>query len=198
MNKPWFNIARESGAISRFHTRNMLYKQSIAEHSYNAIIIALELMNDVEEIDEKRLILYLSLHDLSEASTGDVHGGAKKHNKELKKILDQMEYTWVKDNVPEYLQHAFVLSYKEKLIAKISDLLEALHTALIEVRLGNDVLKSAVNDVWNTLVEKFIEASNFDLTLARNTDKILSWLEKEYEIEMSRSIDYEQCTWEVK
>ncbi len=185
----WINTVRGAGKVERFHTKPLLHRQDISQHSFNAMFIALEVMRNVEEVNRERVILYCASHDLPEVCCGDAPGNSKADNPELKEILDRIEKEWVNENCPEYIRQAFIhLSHKEKVICKAADLLEALQTALIEVRLGNDVLKSAVNQIWEALAQKLIEAEKIDLTVANNADKILVWLETEYSDEFMKSV----------
>jgi len=189
----WLNKVRESGNISRFHTRNTVYSQSIAEHSFNVAFIAMELMQGIEDINQKRVIQYSLLHDTAEAFTGDVVGNLKQQDKVLKERLDSHERAWFKENVPGHLQNALIyISYKEKLLVKLADLMDALVVSLTEVRLGNMTLKSAVDNIWRNLYHKMIEADSFDKRLGSNAEEILIDIEKEFDEQLKKCVDWDK------
>lgn len=185
MKQPWFNQARESGSVLRYHSKPLLFQQTIAQHSFNSAIIVMELMRGVEDVNSERVIKYILHHDLAEVFSGDASGKAKQDYPELKHITDKIEHDWFVANSPSYVVDSMCLPPKEKIIAKLADLLEGLHTALIEVRLGNSVLKSAVVNISETLWEK--RESVNDYTLAHNFDKIYDWLCAEYKNELTLS-----------
>lgn len=199
MNNPWFVTSRQAGVINRFHSKRLLFPQTIAEHCYHVATLAMELSQNVEEINRERILLYSINHDSAEVFTSDVSGACKAAYPELKKTLDEIEKTWIKENCPQYIQDSFIyLNQKEKLIVKIADLTDGLYTSLVEMRMGNETLKPAIEQIWNALVEKWVQASTIDLTVYKNTDTILQWLEREYEVEIDKSIDFdEESTWEI-
>ncbi len=183
----WIDTARRAGSVSRFHTKPLLFNQNIAEHSFNCCFIMMELAKDVEEVDANKILKYVLCHDLGELYSGDASGSAKKQHPELKDVLDKIEQRWYDENLPSYWKDAFDLSSKEKEIAKFSDILEGLVTACTDVRLGNKVLESAVEDLYTDCVDRWMKCSDGNLT--GNVDEVLVWIEKEFENELDKVLE---------
>lgn len=181
MNK-WLNTSRIAGELSRFHTRGLIKNQNVATHSFNSVFIALEIAQSVTDISIERIMKYCLLHDLSEIYVSDVSGEVKQDHPELKKLLDSIEKEWVRENIPEYLQPAFLLNYEEAQICKLSDLFDALITSLTDLRLNNYTLKPAVKNLYQTIQQKLEEVSN--PMIASNAEEILVGIEKEFEKEL--------------
>lgn len=156
----WLNTVRHAGSLQRFHTKPLLHKQDIAQHSFNCVFLAMELCQGVEDVDKDKIIRYLLTHDLAEVETGDASGKAKKDHPKLKQVLDEIEEEWYNKNLPSYFKDCRKLTEKEKYICKMADLLEGLTTALIEVNLGNKYLESAVDDLKRTLMVRGIETKD--------------------------------------
>ena len=184
----WINTARNAGRIQRFHTKPLLFGQSIGEHSFNSLFIMLELAKDADNIDENKLMKYVLMHDLCESASGDCVGSTKAEYPELKKVLDSIEQDWFNKHVPEHLQDAFDLNEKERLIAKLSDLAEGLVTALNDVRLGNKILESAVRDIYNTLMNKWVDAETMYDDLEENVGRIVYWIDNEFDEELEKCL----------
>ena len=184
----WINTARNAGRINRFHTKPLLFDQDIAQHSFNSLFIMLELAKNADNIDENKLMKYICLHDLGESASGDCVGSSKAEYPELKKALDRVEKDWYDRNLPEYLKSAFDLNEKEKLVAKISDLLEGLITALTDVSLGNKTLESAVRDIYNTLMNKWVDAETMYDDLEENVGRIVYWIDNEFDEELEKCL----------
>lgn len=185
----WIQKARQAGTVSRFHTKPLLFNQDISQHSFNCTFIAMELCNNVEDVDSNKIIKYVLCHDLAEVFSGDASGEAKKYHPELKEVLDKIEQQWFNEHLPDYLKDVFDLNPQEKLIAKCADILEGLQTALIDVRLGNTLLESAVRDLYHTLIDKVvdIEVQGYD-NLEENLAKILCWIDREYDKELTKCL----------
>ena len=69
----WFDKMRAQ-YVKRWHTVHMDHDQSLADHTFNVMIIARELARRLNhDGDEQRLVLEAALeHDLNEVVTGDI------------------------------------------------------------------------------------------------------------------------------
>lgn len=102
--------------VKRYPISYVNRDQSMAEHSFCVMLIALELISDIQ--DEKlyvEVMAYAALHDMDEVETGDIPSPFKrKLRRECPAVIP------VLDGQPKAGQEA-------RLIVKVADLLEALY-----------------------------------------------------------------------
>lgn len=148
MSIKWLQTARHGGLVNRCHTVPSLQSYNVAEHSFNAILIAHTICKDLGwkikvsyetsmryiDIDENRITRYLLLHDLPEGYTGDIPANVKKET-DLKRLMDKIEDDWTDKNVPNYMKQD--LSSQEYAVAKLADVLELCMFCKDEIQMGN-------------------------------------------------------------
>lgn len=127
---------RAGGRVQRLHTQPVLKAYSVAEHSFNALAIALVLLEQANGTAED--IAYVTkhvlVHDVPEQYTGDIPAPAKVETPALGEILDSIEAEWMKNNI-----HWKFTRPREHLdtLVKAADTLELLFYCVDERRLGN-------------------------------------------------------------
>lgn len=155
---------RKPGFITRWHARQVLRDESLAEHHYfvarNTLMIcrALSHYGIASPNIEDAVTLALS-HDDVEQETGDISGSAKRRYPKLRKLMVGVERDIINgllyEDLPEELGDYYrrlalrVTEFYDEgtdlevQIVKYADKLEALLFAQTEVALGN----SLMNDV---------------------------------------------------
>lgn len=129
----------QGGKLKRFHARDTLTSQNIADHSFGvAWLVYLQMLGGDLELRPQILLAALA-HDLGEYVAGDVPGDTKKRVPELKIIMNKLE-----DEACHGAGLAFTLSKREERILKFADIMEGLMFCIRERRLGS----KACNDVW--------------------------------------------------
>lgn len=98
-----------AGHVSRWHIVNAVREQSLAEHSFNVAIIAMELAERLgfEQWSDRVAVVAL-LHDIDEVVEGDIPASAKPRKEwepgkwtpeKIVKVADVMEaYVWITEN----------------------------------------------------------------------------------------------------
>lgn len=178
----WIYTIRNSGSLERFHTRNLLFKQNIATHSFNVAFLSLEIAQNIKNVSIEKILKNSLIHDASEIYTSDVSGEVKQDYPNLKQILSEIENDWIEENVPNYLMSSFDLSEDERCIVKFADLLDALMVSLVDLRLGNHMLKPAVKNLWITLENKLSDVGN--VKMKENVEHLISDIRGDFEIEL--------------
>jgi len=148
MSLSWLHTVRHSGQVKRCHTVPTLQTYNVAEHSFNAIVIAQTICSELDyrmehtigatrtlvELSDSNITQYILLHDLAEGYTGDIPANVKKETA-IKSILDEMESKWGEENVPTYMNVS--LSQQEYVVAKLADTLELCMFCKDEITMGN-------------------------------------------------------------
>lgn len=142
MSYDWIETARLAGKVERTHIVDTLEGYNVAEHTYNAMVIAFMMCDAMlAEHLRKEVIEYLLFHDVEEVHTGDLPAYMKngKHLPEsFGKILDTIERSWLLDNAPNSVIDAREnVSDISKLIAKVADSAELCMFCTDEIRKGN-------------------------------------------------------------
>ena len=122
---------RYGNQVARWHTRPMIRRETVGEHTANVLAIVFALCGD--ENPSPALISATLLHDTAEQWTGDVPATAKWEMPILKENLDELERKMMTQNwlrVPE-------LTDEEKLTLKWADMLDLCYTCLAELNMGN-------------------------------------------------------------
>ena len=133
----WLEVARGGGDVERLHTVPTVREYKNSDHTYNAIIIAVELCQ-LNGIHPWKVVSALLVHDIAEVYTGDIPAPVKWAHENLRDELFLVEQEWENDNIPKhYLEKSSSMSYEESLIFKFSDLAEFLMFCLEEVAMGN-------------------------------------------------------------
>jgi 5'-deoxynucleotidase YfbR-like HD superfamily hydrolase len=126
---------RESGEVVRTHTFLTHRNQTIAEHVYGSLIIAMELCASVlaPRDEQARVAFTLLYHDAPERDTGDVPAPVKRDNPDIKAALDALEqrfYDRLNIGLPDLTERA-------QAIVHASDTLDLAFTCLREKQMGN-------------------------------------------------------------
>ncbi|QQM14851.1 hypothetical protein [Stenotrophomonas phage BUCT555] len=102
--------------VKRYGIFHMNRDQSVAEHSFNVAMIALELIADEDELGlQTEVMTYALFHDMDEVLSGDIPSPFKR------KLRTQCpEVIPVLDGHPK-------VSDKVRNIVKLADMLEAIH-----------------------------------------------------------------------
>jgi len=148
MSLKWLQTARHGGLVKRCHTVPSLQSYNVAEHSFNAILIAHTICKDLDwkvrydsaehsrwlNIDEAKITHYLLLHDLPEGYTGDIPANVKKETN-IKSVMDRIEEEWYNKHVPDYMKQT--ITDHEYVVAKLADVLELCMFCKDEIQMGN-------------------------------------------------------------
>ncbi len=142
MSYKWIEIARLAGKVERTHIVDTLEGYNVAEHTYNAMVIAFMMCDAMlAEHLRKEVIEYLLFHDVEEVYTGDLPAYMKSGKylpKSFGEILGTIEKSWLMDNAPvSVLDARENISDVSRLIAKVADSAELCMFCTDEVRKGN-------------------------------------------------------------
>lgn len=144
----WLCEARHGGKVDRCHTVPTIQRYTVAEHTFNVMLVALELCRELDwkwlpsgkvkdplDIDEDNIVTYILSHDLPEGYTGDIPANVKKETA-IKDILDGIEYDWMVRHAPSNILDVAVKEH-ELAIVKLSDRLELCMFSMDEYDMGN-------------------------------------------------------------
>lgn len=146
-------IIRDGGNISRFHTRKMIQRQDVAQHSFNAAFIAESISHKTEGADDHKVVMHMLLHDIPELWIGDTPGHIKAQNPGLKANLDEVERRAAYQNFAyRHLMVMYHLNEREELICKFADLAECAFKAIEEMEMGNTDAKAIVDSCIDGMV----------------------------------------------
>ncbi len=131
---------RRSGSVKRWHTNPTIGEQNVAAHSWNVLVILLELV----ESPTVRLLTAAIYHDAAEHQTGDLPSQVKRRSAKIKELMDELENA-------EYqsMDIDMRLAPEEKLLIKTADLLEMLFYIREQRLLGN----RSLDLTWNRVIE---------------------------------------------
>ena len=136
---------RRAGQVTRYHTQTRIKEQSVAEHSWQCLRIALTLWPQAS----RDLLIAIAFHDLEEGITGDLPYGPKP--KDWEQIRQaawvQMRKDWAVPPVPS-------LTEEDQQRLKLVDLIEMLEWANQEINLGNNYAKIVKQRIVADLVTR--------------------------------------------
>jgi len=140
----WLKTARLGGQVQRCHTIPTVQKHhSVAEHSFNCIVIANHICNELNRIyfmvdlSPTAVCSYLLIHDIPESYTGDIPANVKKDCTAIKENLYLLEEIWMKENIPEYASQYTTMTPLEKEVASLADSLEFVMFCTDDFEMGN-------------------------------------------------------------
>lgn len=168
---------REGGNIQRFHTRKMIQRQDVAQHSFNAALIAESIAKDSNEADTHRVVMHMLLHDIPELGIGDTPGHIKAHCPQLKAELDDVEVEWAEDHFSErHLEFMYGINPTEAIICKFADLAECALMGIEEMEMGNKGMAVVVDSCIEGMmsVHKTASTPGSDAPTVFNISKLLS------------------------
>lgn len=135
---------RKAGTVKRFHTRDTIKTDTVANHSHNVALI-LMCMGEYSE----NLLAAALLHDLPERKTGDIPSPVKRTLPV--KVVEAWESGWwgrygkLNENIGQ-------LTPDELVRLKVADNLDGLMFCIDEISMGNVDLVS-VGDTYCTYLE---------------------------------------------
>lgn len=154
----WLDAARRAGEVRRSHARRVLRHQSVAEHTFNGLMILDWLIRKNCRMQDYavHIGLYRAFmeHDLPEYFTGDVPANAKSEVPGLREALHRAEDLWMSSVYPDrstaehrlkQLSQADDKDYN--VLIKAADWLELMWYCVEERELGNTQIKG----MWETI-----------------------------------------------
>ena len=146
------NVVRtwDAGRVKRFHTKQTLQEQNIADHSWGVVQLLLHFWPN----SRKEVMIAALDHDLPELITGDIPGGLKRDHPEISQLFDKLDQEYLKT---EFYREEIKLEEYEKIRLKFVDLMELFIFSSREIELGNKrfgLLKASVLDRLNDLVNR--------------------------------------------
>lgn len=130
-------LARKAGRVNRYHQRQMIHGEDVAQHSFN-MMNTLMILTDGNA--SKHLLVAALLHDQGEYVTGDIPAPVKHsllsidQNFLLKKMEEQGVNVIHNAGMP-------TLTNWEQILLKVADNLDGLWKCWEELEKGNDDLK---------------------------------------------------------
>src|SRR5690554_6050531 len=157
----WCNTVRDGGNVQRYHTKNLIKLQDVAQHSFNCALIVDHFgeLIDLNEQERYEVLLYMLLHDIPEQAIGDTPYCIKTKSQGISDELDKEEEQWCIDNMPSryyYIMYADKLSEKQRVLCKFVDSYEALMKVNEEIRMGNNTVRSLSFNI-HTVCSKMVE-----------------------------------------
>lgn len=161
---PDFSYVYSSGFVRRYHTEQMVKDQNTAAHAWGVASILLHLWPDDCTAD---MIYAALMHDVPEKTTGDIPATAKWGSTELKNALDRFEDDIFIKMLPQFP----ILTDRQRLQIKLSDMLELVLYCRYEMSLGN---KNA--EIIYQRGKKFLVEKNIDLLNEEQRKSFLTFL----------------------
>jgi 5'-deoxynucleotidase YfbR-like HD superfamily hydrolase len=158
------HFSRKLSNINRFASYKLDRGYSVADHCFRTSILAMQIADhynkhnknqvNVEEVLRKAL-----LHDIEEASTGDIPQPIKVRCEEFKAAYKKLAKIIVKEDIMsgnEFAEFYTSLWENDKQgqsgeIILIADVLEGFQTVTMELRRGNNSLKGAYENILKEL-----------------------------------------------
>lgn len=124
--------------VIRYNTRNILKKESVAEHSFYVALFALKICDDykIDTVNTKMSLIKALLHDMPEIELNDITHNVKERLN-LRPFLKKYEDEYF---VEHYKQHEWLMIEGNDKINAIVDLADAMSVyqySLNETMLGN-------------------------------------------------------------
>jgi 5'-deoxynucleotidase YfbR-like HD superfamily hydrolase len=119
-------LFRAAASVIRVHTRRMIYRQSVGEHTFGVIAL-ITLVKPEATVELLRAAL---VHDVPEAITGDVPSPTK--NTALREAMMQLEYS-----INRRYSLEEVLSVHDERVLRYCDVMELAMFSCEEADMGN-------------------------------------------------------------
>lgn len=164
----YFNVFSDivyGGNVKRFHTFRMNQDQDVAQHSFNAALIAAFIAEKVNvdnsrDGDDKfcnphKVMTHMLFHDIAEQWTGDVPSIIKTRYPEIGDTFNKIESDLATGRLgfSSFYRDSQHLNVDEKCIVKFVDQLEAFITCKNEQMMGNIKLGLIADKIMERLVE---------------------------------------------
>lgn len=147
------DAARKAGNTWRFHNWTLLRPESVAQHSFNMLQLAMVVTDGAVSAG---LLWAIANHDLGELATGDIPAPTKRcFNQETKRMLDSME-----ESVVGYIHRtpAPSLTEYERKVLKFCDTMDCMLKCREEAKLGNRTLDEVAGACWGYIQEMEVAA----------------------------------------
>lgn len=140
INRPQImSSPRLAGSVKRYHAWPTIQQQTVADHSFNNILI----WSQIYGPPSPTVTLYFIWHDLGELVTGDMPFPVKANNPALKRAADDVELAATRAmGAPD-----IVLTDILRLRVKLCDLCEMLQFGVVECLMGNKFGRPIVDDI---------------------------------------------------
>lgn len=135
------------GKLKRFHARDTLNVQNIADHSFGVAWLV-HLMYGDASMPAKVLLSALG-HDLGEQIAGDVPGDTKAKVPELAALMNKLE-----DDALLTMDLQFNLSKEEARIVKLADIFEGMMFCIRERKMGSK-MTDEVYETYKGFADRF-------------------------------------------
>lgn len=138
--------ARSGAKVIRFHTRRVIHRQNMAEHSWGVAKLCDVLTKGQASA---QLLRYALDHDMGELETGDIPATTKWKHPKLKAALSEVEDRYLDRNgFATELNNA-----EELLVFKWADMLEFAFYCLDEKQLGNKNVEQGFQNAVDYLLK---------------------------------------------
>lgn len=188
------SYVRRLSHVYRYSSIPTIRKESVAEHTaYVALyclVVAKDLIKQGHEVDIGKLLEKSLVHDLDESSTGDFLRHVKYGHPELKRILDEVSLSMMKD-LEDQVGVDLVSSWStakcegiEGDILEVVDLFQVISYVTEEVDLGNLHVLHILPECCS-FISKVIEDKS-DSPVVPYARDILEWTRSFYSERMAR------------
>ena len=126
-------LVEDGGAVSRFHTRRMVNRENVAEHSFTVAWVCAMFYPD-NQVPVKLLMAALQ-HDLPEFVTGVTTPPIKRSSEKSKAACVELEQKVLLE--ASHFDYMGFLNDDETFILKFADSFSGLLTCLREMAMGN-------------------------------------------------------------
>ena len=165
-------VIRLGGNVERFHTERMLFRQSVAQHSFNAALLAYDIAQTLNDlvldsdlfVSPKDVMLYMLMHDISEQAVGDIPSFTKKRHPVLSQMTSEAEKEFYDSKFVDTNFDLLDISGTEKLICKFCDVFECACTCIEEIAMGNSNFRAILSRCENSIDKLINDCSMKTLT----------------------------------
>ena len=172
------SILYRAGDVQRFHTCNMVKRQNVAQHTYGALLWAMEICECLHLMPEERTAIYerLLIHDAPELEMGDVPANIKHDNPTIEAFYAAYERNFYRrlDLEPPFLGEL------GEAIVRACDLFDLCSTCVREKTMGNRSLRNA--EIFKRACGYLVETTlHGNIELARLINEALDDLKGDWE-----------------
>lgn len=144
---------RNAGDVVRYHTRKVINRQDVANHTWNVMRIYTERYG----IPRGEVYAYILYHDVAEVITGDIPFQIKRYLPEFKEAIVEAElHAMYKLGIGP-----IEITPDEVRRVKVCDLIEMHEYAMTELNHGNTTAWDIVDNI-NTALEQMGETVSYE------------------------------------
>lgn len=149
------NVYRLKNVI-RYNTRNIIKKESVAEHSFYVALFALKICDDynIDETTKKQAMMKSLLHDMPEIELNDITHNVKERLN-LRPFLKKYEDEFFTQNYSEHQSLMITGNDELNAIVLLADTMSVYQYVLNEVLLGNQ--SNDIKEILNESRERVIK-----------------------------------------